>query len=68
MEKMDNKTLLGERSRQATRHVRWRFASRRPGQSRNWTTKGEDELHPRLVRGRFLENQHHTVTLGRRLF
>jgi hypothetical protein len=25
------------------------------GPSRIWTTKGEDELHPRLVRGRSLE-------------
>jgi hypothetical protein len=30
-------------------------ASRRPGLARNWTTKGEDVLHPRLVRGRSLE-------------
>jgi hypothetical protein len=32
-----------------------RAASRRLGLSRNWTTKGEDVLHPRLVRGRSLE-------------
>jgi hypothetical protein len=30
-------------------------APRRPGLSRNWTTKGEDVLHPRLGRGRSLE-------------
>jgi hypothetical protein len=30
-------------------------ASRRPGPSTNWTTKGEDVLHPRLVCGRSLE-------------
>jgi hypothetical protein len=31
----------------------------RPGLSRNWTTKGEDVLHPRLVRGRSLETEPH---------
>jgi hypothetical protein len=30
-------------------------ASRRRGLSRNWKTKGEDVLHPRLGRGRSLE-------------
>jgi hypothetical protein len=37
-------------------------ASRRLGLSRNWTTKGEDVLHPRLVRGRSLETEPHINT------
>jgi hypothetical protein len=47
-------------------HARTPPSSRRLGPSRNWTTKGEDVLHPRLVRGRSLETDttcHNTAIL-----
>jgi hypothetical protein len=41
-------------------------ASHHLGLWRNWTRKGEDVLHPRLGRGRYLETEPHvnTVILG----